>query len=322
MTLVAPRRFERTQTTMFFDPAAEPLAELRAGERVVVETADSICGIAKREAPKGFHIDEVVERLGGACPVTGPFYVAGARAGDVLEVELHRVDPFPAAGVAWTGIFGGFGALQHDPYSLAEDPEPELRLVPYADGIARFPCADGHVEVPLHPFLGTVGVAPRYEKRLTFSQAPEYLGDVDVPQITAGGILVLPVNVEGALLGLGDAHAAQGDGEITGAALEIEAEVEFTVRVAEREEARFVALPQINTEDAIGSIAGYQGVSLADCTRAGYVDLLERLVRFYRFQKREAYELLGQVGRVQVGNMIDPFYSAMVSIDRRYLERS
>lgn len=322
MTLVAPRRFERTQTTMFFDPAAEPLAELRAGERVIVETADSICGIAKREAPKGFHIDEVVERLGGACPVTGPFYVAGARAGDVLEVELHRVDPFPAEGLAWTGIFRGFGALQHDPYSLAEDPEPELRLVPYADGIARFPCADGYVEVPLHPFLGTVGVAPRYEKRLTFSQAPEYLGDVDVPQITAGGTLVLPVNVEGALLGLGDAHAAQGDGEITGAALEIEAEAEFTVRVAEREEAKFVALPQINTEDAIGSIAGYQGVSLADCTRAGYVDLLERLVRFYRFQKREAYELLGQVGRVQIGNMIDPFYSAMVSIDRRYLERS
>lgn len=322
MTPVAPRRFERTQTTMFFDPGAEPLAELRTGERVVVETADSICGIAKREAPRGFHIAEVVERLGGACPVTGPFYVAGARAGDVLEVELHRVDPFPAEGVAWTGIFRGFGALQHDPYSVAEGPEPELRLVPYADGIARFPCADGHVEVPLHPFLGTVGVAPRYEKRLTFSQAPEYLGDVDVPQITAGGTLVLPVNVEGALLGLGDAHAAQGDGEITGAALEIEAEVELTVRVAGREEAKFAALPQINTEDAIGSIAGYQGVSLANCTRAAYVDLLERLVRFYGFKKREAYQLLGLVGRVQVGNMIDPFYSAMVSIDRRYLERS
>ena len=57
-------------------------------------------------------------------------------------------------------------------------------------------------------------------------------------------------------------------------------------------------------------------------TRAAYVDLLERLVRFHRFQKREAYELLGQVGRVQVGNMIDPFYSALVSVDRRYLERS
>ena len=307
---------------MFFDPAATPLAELPDGERVIVETADSLCGLAKRDAPKGFHVDEIVERLGGACPVTGPFYVAGARAGDVLEVELHRVDPFPADGVAWTGIFGGFGALQADPYSLAEGPEPEIRLVPYADGIARFPCAGGHVEVPLHPFLGTVGVAPRYERRLSFSQSPEYLGDVDVPQITAGGTLVLPVNVEGALLALGDAHAAQGDGEINGAAIEIEAEVELTVRVAERGDAKFVALPQINNENAIGSIAGYQGVSLADCTRAAYVDLIERLVRFHRFQKREAYELLGQVGRVQIGNMIDPFYSAMVSIDRRFLERS
>lgn len=322
MTAAPLRRFERTQTTMFFDPGAEPLAELRAGERVVVETADSICGLAKREAPRGFHIDEVVERLGGACPVTGPFHVAGARPGDVLEVELHRVDPLPAAGVAWTGIFTGFGALQHEPYSIGDGLEPELRLVPYADGVARFPCAGGDVEIPLHPFLGTVGVAPRYERRLTFSQAPEYLGDVDVPQVTAGGTLVLPVNVEGALLGLGDAHAAQGDGEISGAALEIEAEVELTVRVAQREAAGFVALPQLNDARAIGSIAGYQGVSLADCTRAAYVDLLERLVRFYRFQKREAYELLSQVGRVQVGNMIDPFYSALVSIDRRFLERS
>ena len=322
MTQTELRRFDRTQTTMFFDPGAQPLAELRDGERVVVETADSICGIAKREAPKGFHVDEIVERLGGACPVTGPFYVEGAHAGDALTVELHRVDPFPAEGVAWTGIFRGFGALQHEPYSLAEELEPELRLVSYANGIAHLPFATGSVEVPLHPFIGTIGVAPRYEKRLSFSQSPEYLGDVDVPQITAGGVLVLPVNVEGALLALGDAHAAQGDGEINGAALEIEADVELTVRVASREGAEFVKLPQINNEDAIGSIAGYQGVSLADCTRAGYIDLVERLVRFHRFQKREAYELLGQVGRVQVGNMIDPFYSAMVSIDRRYLERS
>ena len=79
MTLVVPRRFERTQATMCFDPGAEPLAELRAGEGVVIETADSICGIAKREAPRGFHIAEVGERLGGACPVTGPSSTSSCR---------------------------------------------------------------------------------------------------------------------------------------------------------------------------------------------------------------------------------------------------
>jgi amidase len=315
------KRFSRADTTFYFDPAAEPLGELASGERVIVETADSICGLAKREAPRGFRVDDVVERLGGACPVTGPFAVRGARAGGVIEIEIHRVDAHPADGDAWTGIFGGFGALQHEAYGLeSPGPEPELRLVPYADGVARLPTARGEIEIPLRPFVGTAGVAPRREKRLSFSQAPEYLGDVDIPQLTSGARLVLPVNVDGALFALGDAHAAQGDGELTGAAIEIEAEVELTARAGVADEYEFVSLPQINTESALGSVAGYQGISLADCVRAAARDLIERLVRYRGFRARDAYVLLGQVGHVQVGNMIDPFYSALVSVDRQFVE--
>ncbi|HEV3012586.1 MAG TPA: hypothetical protein VG499_04875, partial [Actinomycetota bacterium] len=183
------RRFPRTATTLFFDPEAEPVAEVADGERVVVETADSLCGLAKARlgeagaaawtAP-GLHIDEVLERLGGACPVTGPFHLAGARPGGVVEIELHRVDPVPAAGEAWTGTFGGFGALQHEGYGLQPPLTAELRRVPYRDGVAALPVGDGRtVALPLRPFLGTVGVAPRRERRLSFSQSPEYLGDVD-----------------------------------------------------------------------------------------------------------------------------------------------
>ena len=98
------RRFSREHTTLFLDPAAEPLAELAAGERIVVETADSLCGLAKARAPAGLHIDDVVEELGGACPLTGPFHVTGARAGGALEVQIHRVDPAPASGEGWTGV--------------------------------------------------------------------------------------------------------------------------------------------------------------------------------------------------------------------------
>jgi acetamidase/formamidase len=304
------RRFSRADTTLFLDPLAEPLAEVAAGERIVVETADSLCGIAKARAPRGMHIDDVVEELGGACPLTGPFFVTGAAAGDVLEVEIHRVEP--VGDTAWTGIFGGFGAL-------ADVAEPEIRLVPYADGVAHFPCGHGHVDIPLAPFLGTVGVAPRRERRMTFSQSPEYLGDVDVPALGAGASLVLPVNVDGALVAFGDVHAAQGAGEITGAALEIEAEVELTLRPRDREAAQFVSLPQINTPAAIGSVAGYEGVPLTECARAAYRDLLRRLERFYGFARADAYQLLSAVGRLEVGNMIDPFYSVMASIERRYL---
>ncbi len=316
------RRFPRSATTLFFDPEAEPLAEVASGERIVVETADSVCGLAKAEAPKGLHVEEVLARLGGACPVTGPFHVTGARPGDVVEVELHRVDPAPAAGEAWTGIFGGFGALQHEGFSLEQPLRPELRRVPYRDGLARLPVSGGTVALPLRPFLGTVGVAPRRERRLSFSQSPEYPGDVDQPALGAGATLRLPVNVPGALLAFGDAHGAQGDGEITGVAVEIEAEVELTVRVRDREEAGFVSLPQLDTAAAIGSLAGLQGANLADCARAAYLDLVQRLVRGHRFTIADAYQLLGQAGRLRVGNMIDPFYSVLATVDRRYLEPS
>jgi amidase len=313
------RRFPRTATTLFLDPAAEPLAEVAEGERIVVETADSLCGIAKARAPAGMHIDAVIDQLGGACPLTGPLFVSGAARGAALEVTIHRLRAAPPAGEGWTGIFGGFGALNHERYSLARQEDPEIRVLPYADGRARFPCRHGHVEIELRPFLGTVGVAPRRERRMTFSQSPEYLGDVDIPALAEGATVVLPVNVDGALVAFGDAHGAQGDGEITGVALEIEAEVELSMRCREREEAGLLGLPQINTAELIGSVAGFEGVTLADCARAAYADLIKRLERFHGFRRSQAYELLSLVGRLQIGNMIDPFYSVLASVERRYL---
>lgn len=305
---------------MFFDPSAPPVIEVEQGERLVVETTDSLCGLAKKEAPTGLDIDDVVERLGGACPVTGPIRVLGAEPGMVLCVHLHRVDAAPASGEGWTGVIGGFGALSQDRYSLQEPLEPVTRLVPYGDGGADFPLESGRtITIPVRPFLGTVGVAPRRERRMSFSQSTEYLGDVDLPQVTAGATLVLPVNVAGALLSLGDAHAAQGDGEITGAAVEIEAEAEISCESRPPEAAGWVALPQLNTADSIGSIAALQGSDLTQCARAAYLDLVQRLVRYHGFTTSEAYQLLGQVGKLRVGNMVDPYYSMLASVDRRYL---
>jgi amidase len=313
------RRFSRAHTTLFFDPRAEALAEVASGERILVETTDSLCGIAKARAPRGMHIDELLEAIGGACPLTGPFFVPEAQAGGALEIEIHQLDVWPGDGAGWTAVLGGFGALSHERYSLGSQHEPETSLVPYAEGIARFPCRNGHVNVEMAPFLGTVGVAPRRERRMTFSQSPEYLGDVDLPALRPGATVVLPVNVDGALVSFGDAHGAQGSGEITGAALEIEADVQLTVTAREREQVGFVALPQINTADSIGSVAGFEGVPLADCARAAYVDLIHRLERFHDYRRSEAYQLLSLVGRLEVGNMIDPFYSVRASVGGEYL---
>ncbi|MGN6791062.1 MAG: acetamidase/formamidase family protein [Streptosporangiaceae bacterium] len=313
------RRVSRDQVALFFDARLEPVIEVAAGERFVVETADSLCGLVKQEAPKGFAIDDVLARLGGACPVSGPVYVAGAVPGGVLEVHIEEVRPVPAAGEAWTGVFTGFGALSADAFSIQAPLEPATTLVPYDADAASLDLGGRTARIPLRPFLGTVGVAPARERRLSFSQSPEYLGDVDLPALTGGATLVLPVHAEGALLALGDAHAAQGDGEITGAAIEIEADAELRCVPRDAQEAGFTGLPQLNTASSIGSIAGLQGNDLTDCARAAYRDLVLRLTRHYGIGQREAYMLLGQVGRLQVGNMIDPFYSVLASIDRTYI---
>jgi len=314
-------RVTRDKTTLFFDPGATPIAEVDPGERFIVETADSLCGIVKEDAPQGMHIDDVISRLGGACPVTGPIHVRGAAAGEALLVTIHRVDAYPTQGQAWTGIFAGFGALSHEAFGLQEPLTPQTRLLPYDSSATYFERADGSpIALPMQPFLGTVGVAPRLERRMSFSQSPEYLGDVDLPPLTGGASLVLPVNIPGAGVAFGDAHAAQGDGEITGAAVEIEAEVEVTCTPMTRDEAGFVTLPQLNTKTTIGSIAGFQGTDLTACARAAYVDLVNRLVLYHGFTQPEAYLLLGQVGRLRIGNMIDPFYSVLATIDRAYVE--
>ena len=138
--------------------------------------------------------------------------------------------------------------------------------------------------------------------------------------MTAGATLRLPVHVEGALVAFGDAHGAQGDGEITGVAVELEAEVELTMHARARDEAGFVALPQLDTAEAIGSLAGLHGADLTSCARAAYTDLVERLHRGHGFSRPEAYQLLGQVGRLRVGNMIDPFFSVLATVERRYLD--
>ncbi len=313
------RRVTRDRASLFFDAAAAPVIEVDPGERFVVETADSLCGLVKREAPQGFAIDEVIGRLGGACRVTGPVYVRGAAPGGVLEVHIEAVRAVPERGQAWTGIFAGFGALSADGYSIQEPLDPVTTLVSYDAQAATLPLASGQVRIPVRPFLGTVGVAPRYERRMSFSQSPEYLGDVDLPDLTAGATLTLPVHADGALLALGDAHAAQGDGEITGAAIEIEAEAELWCVPRDADDVGFTGLPQLNTATSIGSIAGLQGNDLTYCVRAAYRDLVLRLNRHYGMATRDAYLLLGQVGRLRVGNMIDPYYSVLASIDRVYL---
>jgi len=262
---------------------------------------------------------EVFEKLGGANPVTGPIYVEDVEPGDCVALTFEEIVPGPLQGQGYTVLTPGLGGLVSN-YALQPPLEPRTVICPIRDGKVHFPTGRGVIEIPTAPFLGTIGVAPAGERRLSYLQGPEFLGNTDLPLNGVGATVVMRANVPGALVSFGDAHAVQGDGEISGAAIECQADVTVKIDRMPKEEAEYVRLPQVNTPEFIGSIAGFSGVHLGDVVRAAYVDIVQRLVQFYEFELGEAYLLACQTAKVTVGQIVDPLYCAAVTIERRYIE--
>lgn len=314
------KRFTRDITHFFFDRTLEPIGTVAPGETFIVETADSLCGLIKSERDVFHSFAALLERVGGANPVTGPIAIDGCRAGDWVAVTILDIVPAPRTGRGWTMLIPGWGGLTHERYSVQDSLPPRTVVGDVDADLVHLELDGRRVEIPTRPFIGTLGLAPASERRATLSQSPDYLGDVDIPGLRPGATLVLRAQVDGGLLFVGDVHAVQGDAEITGVAIEVEADVRLKVAVVPAGEAGYGRLPTLETPERLGVIAAFGGVPLTSCVRAGYADLCGRLQRYHGYSREGAYMLLGQVGRVSVGNMIDPFYSCLVEIDRKYLQ--
>jgi acetamidase/formamidase len=152
--------------------------------------------------------------------VNGPIAVDGAEPGDTLEIELLEFEP---AGWGWTASIPGFGLLADD------FPDPALRITRLDGTSAEF--LPG-VRIPLAPFCGELGVAPPTEGAHSTIPPADYGGNMDTRHLTAGTRLFLPVFADGGRFSLGDGHAAQGDGEVCGTAIEtsMRARLRLTVR--------------------------------------------------------------------------------------------
>ncbi len=233
-------------------PDLDPVAEVEPGEELVLELRDGMDG---ELGPQASSASLRSVNLDANHAMTGPVAVAGAEPGDVLEVDVLEVEP---AGYGATAVIPGFGLLG----DRFED--PFLVRWEISDGIARSPDLPG-VAIRGAPFLGTIGVAPSAELLTRADQreravtdrgemallpqaegaAPrlepyasrglrtipprENGGNLDIPQLTAGSRLLLRVHVDGALLSVGDAHFAQGEGESCGTAIEIQATARIRV---------------------------------------------------------------------------------------------
>lgn len=316
---MADHLLKRDQIHLFFDPEETPRLRVKPGDRIVVETEDAHMGSIRSASDVYGSLPEVFAKLGGANPVTGPIYVEGVEPGDCISVTIENIVPGPVQGQGYTVLTPGLGGLVSD-YSLQPPLAPRTVICKIDGEVVKFPTTRGVIDIPVKPFLGTIGIAPRAERRLSFGQGAEFGGNTDVPLHGIGSTLVFRANVPGALLSLGDAHAVQGHGEISGAAIECQADVTLRIDRIPAAEASYVGLPQVNTPEFIGSVAGFAGVNLGDVVRAAYIDLIHRLTKFHGFEMEEAYLLVCQTAQVHVGQIVDPLYSAAVTIERRFIE--
>ncbi len=219
----------QTVHTGFLDSAIPPVLTVESGDTVVLNTLWLMDG----QLHGGMRLEELMairqtylDRKTGSHTLTGPVYIRGAEPGDVLEIRIQKLVPancgvnyhYPARMNAG-GLPEDFPSGQFKTFQL----DVEKMETPFAPGIV----------IPLRPFMGVMGVAPKPGQKMP-AAVPDYMGgNLDCKELVAGTILYLPVNVPGALFSTGDAHAAQGDGEVNITAIETameEAVFQFFVR--------------------------------------------------------------------------------------------
>src|SRR5215475_4486864 len=216
----------------YYDSRLPPVLRVNSGDRVRIETMLAgglqrlrLAGVSEADIPQTLKSVEVgvTERGPGAHPLTGPIFVEGAEPGDTLEVRIVAIEFLHPFGV--NTFSPGLGIIPDEyPYSYA-------RLLRWSPGSDRVEFAPG-VSLKLAPFFGSIGVAPPALSGRISSRPPGWHGgNLDNKDLVVGSTLYLPVHVPGALLSVGDGHALQADGEVTGTALETSLRGTFELRV-------------------------------------------------------------------------------------------
>jgi amidase len=290
---------------------AEPVAHLKSGDILDTNTLDCFGNAIKKPG-------DTLSMVKGDNPLTGPFFVEGAEPGDTLAVKILDLQVDGDTGV---GAFApGFGALNETNYTpMLHAPLPEkiwFYHIDHASNTGTFKALDSDfsVKIPLHPFFGCIGVAPAEGEARSSVVPAEFGGNMDSPEASVANTVYFPVNVKGGLFYVGDGHAAMGDGEVAGTAIEVplKARVQLTVI-----KGRTIAWPQFENDHAIMTVGAYR--PLDDALRIAFTELVHWIHKDYGLSELDAYELLSQVGRIHLNEMVDPNYVVVASIEKKYL---
>jgi acetamidase/formamidase len=278
-----------------WDNSVDPALEIESGEAVLLHVRDAS---DEQLGPDSTAADVATLDFDKVNPVSGPVFVKGAEPGDTLAVELLEFRP-PTWG--WTAIIPGFGVLAD------EFPDPWLRISTVEDGVVRF---SDRVTLPFRPFPGTLGVAPAEPGPHSIVPPRRWGGNMDIKHLNPGTTLYLPVGVEGALFSLGDTHAAQGDGEVCGTAIEtaMDVTVRLTVRKDLTVDAPQFELPRGIPADHTGSsfhVCTGVGPDLLECARDAVRATIGWLGESHGLDREEAYAVASVACDLRIHEVVD-----------------
>jgi amidase len=304
-----PTTHEFTPTVFYrqFSPTLKPVLSVNSGDTIHTTTVD-----AAGNDEKG------VPRVMGGNPETGPFYVESAQPGDTLVVHLIRVRLNRDWALSDDFVVGR--AVDSDLAVKMKDGGKNIRWHLDTDRGVATPDKPSehltHYSVPLKPMMGCVAVAPG----LTGAPPPtgdsgSWGGNMDFNEIAEGTTVYLPVSVPGALLYIGDGHAAQGDGELTGNALETSMDVTFTVDVIP---GKRVPSPRIESPTYFMTMG--LGGSLEDALKDATSNMADLLTTDYKLTPSEIAQVLGTAAELKISEVADRNAGVILKLNKERLQ--
>ena len=281
-----------------WDNANKPVIDIKSGETIEIDTVDS--------SGSQLNIDSTIDDVKNldfskVNPVTGPIFIEDAKEGDVVEVEL--ID-FIASGWGWTAVIPGFGLLSD------EFKDPDLNLWKYDKDNPIESIYSTYGKVPLKPFVGTIGLALKEPGNHSIVPPRHCGGNLDIKDLSKGSKVRFPVQIPGALLSLGDTHAAQGDGEICGTAIESPMKVIVKVNLIKNMK---IPSPQFETFGPVSNHIdkdGYfvttgVGSDLMEGAKNAIRSMIDLLVKKLNIPDSKAYMFCSVCADLRISEVVD-----------------
>ena len=291
-----------THANYTFSKDNKPVASVAGGSTVTFASLDALGGqITKANADDGFKNFD----WNAVNPATGPIAIEGAKPGDVLRVEILNIQLTSEDNTAILLTGNALGACK----DFFDD--NHVRIVNMKDGFVEF---SPDIKIPIRPMIGVIGVAPAGDP-VNNGTPGEHGGNMDCREITVGSVVYLPVNVDGALLSMGDVHAVMADGECCGTGAETTAEITVKVDVL-----KDCVWPTPFVESAENYMPLASGVTADEAINKAVLKGVDFLMKTRGMSRFDAITFISLVADVRICQIVDPLITARLNIPKNLLQ--